>query len=89
MLFLEEICVIKSKLRTIIYIDGFNFHYRQLKDWLYKWLDLTKLFKAVLGEENHLVKIKYFIARVQTTDCDPQVNIRQDTYFRDLRQRTA
>lgn len=74
----------KSKLRTIVYIDGFNFYYGQLKDSPYKWLDLTKLFKTVLGEENELVKIKYFTARVQPTERDPQVNIRQDTYFRAL-----
>lgn len=74
----------KSKLRTIVYIDGFNFYYGQLKDSPHKWLDLTKLFKTVLGEENELVKIKYFTARVQPTERDPQVNIRQDTYFRAL-----
>ena len=74
----------KSKLRTIVYIDGFNFYYGQLKDSRHKWLDLTKLFKTVLGEENELVKVKYFTARVQPTERDPQVNIRQDTYFRAL-----
>lgn len=74
----------KSKLRTIVYIDGFNFYYGQLKDSPYKWLDLTKLFKMVLGKQNELVKIKYFTARVRPTDRDPQVNIRQDTYFRAL-----
>ena len=74
----------KSKLRTIVYIDGFNFYYGQLKDSPHKWLDLTNLFKTVLGEENELVKIKYFTARVQPTERDPQVNIRQDTYFRAL-----
>lgn len=74
----------KSKLRTIVYIDGFNFYYGQLKDSHHKWLDLTKLFKTVLGDENELVKIKYFTARVQPTERDPQVNIRQDTYFRAL-----
>ncbi len=74
----------KSKLRTIVYIDGFNFYYGQLKDSPHKWLDLTNLFKAVLGEENVLVKIKYFTARVQPTERDPQVNTRQDTYFRAL-----
>ena len=75
----------KSKLRTIVYIDGFNFYYGQLKDSRHKWLDLTKLFKTVLGEENELVKVKYFTARVQPTERDPQVNIRQDTYFRALK----
>jgi uncharacterized LabA/DUF88 family protein len=76
--------VAKSKLRTIVYIDGFNFYYGQLKDSRHKWLNLTKLFKTVLGEENELVKLRYFTARVQPTERDPQVNIRQDTYFRAL-----
>ena len=74
----------KPKLRTIVYIDGFNFYYGQLKDSRHKWLNLTKLFKMILGEQNELVKIKSFTARVQPTDRDPQVNIRQDTYFRAL-----
>ncbi len=74
----------KSKLRTIVYIDGFNFYYGQLKDSPYKWLNLSKLFKTILGKENELIKIKYFTARVQPTERDPQVNTRQDTYFRAL-----
>jgi len=45
---------------------------------------LTKLFKTILGDENNLIKVKYFTARVQPTDRDPQVNIRKDTYFRAL-----
>ena len=73
-----------SRLRTIVYIDGFNFYYGQLKDSPYKWLDLTKLFNTVLGDKNNLVKIKYFTARVQPTERDPQINNRQDTYFRAL-----
>ena len=74
----------KPKLRTIVYVDGFNFYYGQVKNGPHKWLDLTRLFKAVLGEENDLIKIKYFTARVQPTDRDPQINTRQDTYFRAL-----
>lgn len=75
----------KPILRTIVYIDGFNFYYGQLKNSAHKWLNLTNLFKTVLGEENELVKIKYFTARVQPTERDPQVNTRQDTYFRALK----
>lgn len=74
----------KSKLNTIVYIDGFNFYYGQLKNSPYKWLDLTKLFQTILGKENELIKIKYFTARVHPTERDPQINIRQDTYFRAL-----
>jgi uncharacterized LabA/DUF88 family protein len=76
--------VANSRLRTIVYIDGFNFYYGQLKDSPYKWLDLTKIFNTGLGDKNNLVKIKYFTARVQPTERDPQINNRQDTYFRAL-----
>lgn len=38
----------------------------------------------MLGEENEITKIKYFTARVQPTERDPQINLRQDTYFRAL-----
>lgn len=84
MLFLAKVDVAHFKLRTIVYVDGFNFYYGQLKDTPYKWLDLSALFKTVLGEENSLIQVKYFTARVQATDYDPQINIRQDTYLRAL-----
>jgi uncharacterized LabA/DUF88 family protein len=74
----------QSKLRTIVYVDGFNFYYGQLKDRSHKWINLSELFKSVLGDQNKLVKIKYFTARVQPTDQDPQIHIRQATYFRAL-----
>ena len=72
------------RLRTIVYIDGFNFYYGQLKGTPYKWLNLTSLFKTILGKENKLLKVKFFTARVQPTERDPQINIRQDTYLRAL-----
>lgn len=84
MLFSKKISVTKSKLRTTVYIDGFNFYYGQLRNTPFKWLNLTKLFKSVLGEENEIVKIKYFTARVQPTERDPKVNTRQDAYFKAL-----
>ena len=49
----------KSKLRTIVYIDGSIFTMGN--------------YKTVLGEESELVKIKYFTARVRPTERDPQV----------------
>ena len=85
MLFIEKDFVAKSKLRTNVYVDGFNFYYGQVKDSPYKWLNPVELFKTVLGEENELIKIKYFTAKVQPTDRDPQINTRQDTYFRALK----
>lgn len=74
----------KPTLRTIVYIDGFNFFYGQVKGTQWKWLDPVSLFQNVLGEQNELIKIKYFTARVQPTSKDPDVNIRQDAYLRAL-----
>lgn len=76
--------VTKDLLRTIVYVDGFNFYYGQLKGTPWKWLDLPLLFKNILGPQNEIVKVKYFTAKVQPTLSDPQVNIRQDSYFRAL-----
>ncbi len=82
--FKKKILVSKSKLRTTVYIDGFNFYYGQLKNTPFKWLNLEEFFKKTLGTENELTKIKFFTARVQPTNRDPQINIRQDTYLRAL-----
>lgn len=82
--FFIKVNVHSFRLRTIVYIDGFNFYYGQLKGTPYKWLNLSSLFKTILGKENKLVKVKFFTARVQSTKQDPQINIRQDTYLRAL-----
>lgn len=75
----------RTHYRTIVYVDGFNFYYGQLKGTPWKWLNLETLFRDVLGSQNELVKVKYFTARVQPSPSNPQVNIRQDTYLRALR----
>lgn len=73
-------------LRTVVYIDGFNLYYGQLKGTPYKWLDVAQLFQRVLGPRNQIVQIKYFTARVKPTPSDPDVHNRQDAYFRALEQ---
>lgn len=70
--------------RTIVYVDGFNFYYGEVRGTPWKWLDPVALFQRVLGPQNKLVKVKYFTARVQPTPNDPTVNVRQDTYLRAL-----
>lgn len=72
-------------LRTIVYIDGFNFYYGAVQGTRWKWLDPVALFRKVLGAQNALVKIKYFTARVRPSPNDPNLNVRQDTYLRALR----
>jgi hypothetical protein len=74
----------KPPLRTIVYIDGFNFYYGELRGTPWKWLDPAALFGHVLGPQNTLVKVKYFTARVQAAPSNPNVHVRQDAYIRAL-----
>ncbi len=74
-----------SPYRTIVYVDGFNFYYGEVRGTPWKWLDPVALFRNVLGRQNTLVKIKYFTARVQPSPNDPNVNVRQETYLHALR----
>ena len=70
--------------RTIVYVDGFNFYYGEVRNTPFKWLDPIALFGKVLGPQNVLLKVKYFTARVQPTPYDPNANVRQDAYLRAL-----
>ena len=74
----------KPPYRTIVYVDGFNFYYGEVRGTRWKWLDPVVLFQKVLGQQNKLLKIKYFTARVRPSPSDPNVNVRQDTYLRAL-----
>lgn len=76
--------MVRPPYRTIVYVDGFNFYYGEVKGTPWKWLDPAALFQKLLGPQNQLVKIKYFTARVQPLPNDPNINVRQDTYLRAL-----
>ncbi len=52
-----------SRIRTIVYVDGFNLYYGAVKDTPYKWLDLGKMCKFLLPP-NDIQRLKYFTARV-------------------------
>jgi uncharacterized LabA/DUF88 family protein len=71
-------------MRTFVYIDGFNLYYGALKDTPYKWLDPKALFKQILRPQNHILAIKYYIARVSARPDDPGAPARQDVYLRAL-----
>lgn len=74
-----------GKLRTYIYVDGFNLYYRALKDSPYKWLDLKALFTNILNPQNEILEIKYFTALV-SGKIDPDQPIRQKTYLRAIQK---
>jgi len=72
-------------MRTIIYIDGFNFYYRAVKDTKFKWLDFMSLFQKILSPQNKIIQIKYFTALVSGKQ-NPQKPIKQQTFLRALRK---
>jgi uncharacterized LabA/DUF88 family protein len=56
-------------MRTIVYVDGFNFYYGRLKSTPFKWLDLYKLFNKHLIHtvvpESELLVVKFFTADIK------------------------
>jgi uncharacterized LabA/DUF88 family protein len=71
-------------MRTIIYIDGFNFYYRAVKNTPYKWLDFKSLFQKLLSANNQIIQIKYFTALVSGKH-NPQKPIKQQTFLRAMK----
>lgn len=71
-------------LKTIVYIDGFNFYYRAVKNTKYKWLDFKALFLKLLSANNQIVQIKYFTALVSGKQ-NPNKPVKQQTYLRALK----
>ena len=69
---------------AIVYVDGFNLYYGALKGTAYKWLDLGKLCRTLVPEEE-IVRIRYFTARVKGREHDPDAPFRQDAYLRALK----
>jgi NYN domain len=67
------------------YIDGFNLYHGAVKDRpARKWLDLDALCRGLLEEDWELQRVRYFTARVGSSDADPGQPQRQDIYLRAL-----
>ena len=61
--------------RTIVYIDGSNLYYGQLRNTANKWLDLERFSAKLLNPDHAIVAIKYFTSRVidkSPTQCHVQ-----------------
>ncbi|GJI95380.1 hypothetical protein RugamoR57_20980 [Duganella caerulea] len=55
----------KPALRVAVYIDGYNLYYGRLRGTSFKWLDVVKLFDALLmqrDQHEQLEMVKYFTA---------------------------
>lgn len=56
-------------MRTIVYIDGYNFYFGLLKNTPYKWLDSVALIKHICRIQNpefDVITVKFFTAPVIT-----------------------
>lgn len=70
--------------RTIFYIDGFNLYYGSLRDKPYRWLDIRALCQRFVQPQQELAGIKYFTAKVQAREGNPEQDQRQVAYLRAL-----
>src|SRR5215472_8233155 len=73
-----------SRLRTNVYVDGFNLYYGCLKGTSFRWLDLHKQFTLLLPR-NTIHRIRYFTALVAPRPTDRDGPLRQQMYIRALR----
>lgn len=71
------------RIKTNVYVDGFNLYYGCVKGTAYRWLNLSKLCTMLLPG-SHINRIRYFTALVTPTPNDPQQLQRQLTYIRAL-----
>ncbi len=71
-------------MRVWVYIDGFNLYNGIVKKTRGKWLDLLGFSRALLPQDG-IERIKYFTARVQARENDPNQVYRQLAYWRALR----
>lgn len=76
----------RSLMRTIVYVDGFNLYYGALKGTPYKWLDLALLFKNMLQPHHDIQLVRYFTAKLSVSRGDRAQSERQNAYLRALRQ---
>lgn len=75
--------ITSQKMKTNVYVDGFNLYFRCLRGTPCKWLDIAKLCKLLLPR-NTINEIKYFTANVTARPGDPDQPVRQHIYFRAL-----
>lgn len=70
-------------MKTNIYIDGFNLYYGCIKDTPYHWLNVGKMCRSLLPNDE-IQRIKYFTALVKARPNDPDQPLRQRTFLRAL-----
>jgi uncharacterized LabA/DUF88 family protein len=75
---------LEARIRTNVYIDGFNFYYGALRNTPHRWVNLRRMCELLLPK-NTVAEIKYFTALVSARPNDPDQPVRQQLYLRALR----
>ncbi|WP_332851355.1 NYN domain-containing protein [Duganella sp. S19_KUP01_CR8] len=73
--------------RTVAYVDGYNLYYGRLRGTRFKWLDIVKLFEALLVQRDQnetLEKVIFFTAPAFATHGTASVAA-QSAYHRALK----
>ncbi|MFN0012349.1 MAG: NYN domain-containing protein [Phycisphaerales bacterium] len=73
----------RTRLKTNVYIDGFNLYYGAVRGTPFKWLDVAKLCSLLLPAHD-IHRIRYFTARVSATPANPDAPRNQHAYLRAL-----
>jgi uncharacterized LabA/DUF88 family protein len=77
------------RMRTIVYVDGYNLFFSLLTKTSFKWLDLNRLFSRVVRPvepSSEIALVKYFTAPILgSMASDPRAEQRQAHYHRALR----
>lgn len=71
-------------MKTILYIDGFNFYYGAARRFNVRWVNPLTLAQLLLPD-NEIIAIRYFSAIVKPDPSDPSKISRQHTYLRALK----
>ena len=74
---------LEARIKTNVYIDGFNFYYGALRTTPYRWVKVRK-FCELLLPKNTIAEIKYFTALVSARPNDPDQTVRQQLFLRSL-----
>ena len=67
-------------MRTIIYVDWFNFYHRIIKTSGYRWLDISQLFNKKLKTNHKIIKIKFFTSNLLAIKGDNTERVKQRNY---------
>jgi hypothetical protein len=71
------------RVRTNVYVDGFNLYYGAVRGTPYKWLNIRRMCEVAFPK-NEIAEIHYCTALVRDTPRNPQQSLRQQTFIRAL-----